>query len=103
MLSTSFGVVVLDENGRVVDYSIPIDMPVKLLKEATTLSYDVYRVIETIIKELGYSMPRYITLKLDNYEVTVFNRNSKLLVAIVYSADSAVSIVQKSSEATAES
>jgi len=102
ILTNGFAVIVLDEYGRIVDHAIPMDMPLNILKEATALSFDIYRVIETIVKQLGYSMPRYINLKLDNYEVTVFNRFNRIVIAVFYSSTPTIPVVKKESEAIVE-
>jgi len=84
VLSDGFGVIVLNDEGRVIDYSVPLDMPPTLLREAVSLSYDVYRTVSVIARELGYQPPKNLSLKLDGYEVTIFRRYNKLVVAIIY-------------------
>ena len=86
-MSSGFGVIVLDNEGRVIDYSVPMGIPYNVMREAVSLGYDVYRVVNTIVKELGYKLPRYITVKLDEYEVSIFKRYGKILVVVVYGGD----------------
>jgi len=83
-LAENFGVVVIDENGRIIDYSVPTTMPYSLLKEAVSLSYDIYRTVKVITKELGYSIPKNMTIKLDSYEVTIFKRYNRIVIVIIY-------------------
>lgn len=79
-----FGIIVLDNEGRIIDYAMPINIPYNIMKEAIGLGYDIYRVISTVVKELGYKLPRYITIKLDDYEVSLFKRSDKLILVVLY-------------------
>ncbi len=83
-MSKGFGVVLLDSDGRVVDYALPLEMPYTVLREAVSLGYDVYRVVNTVIGELGYKPPRHISIKLDNYEVSILKRPTGLLLVVFY-------------------
>ncbi len=83
-MATGFGVIVMNEEGKVIDYSLPPSMPHTLLKEAVSLGYDVYRMVKSIAKELGYRVPKNMTIKLDEYEVTVFSRYNRIVMAIIY-------------------
>jgi predicted regulator of Ras-like GTPase activity (Roadblock/LC7/MglB family) len=80
--SDGFAIVVLDRDGRVIDYSAPINMSFTLLREAFRLGYDVYRMINVVVKELGYEKPRNMTVKMDDYEVTIFDRGKYIVMAI---------------------
>lgn len=79
-----FGIIVLDNEGRIIDYAMPINIPYNIMKEAIGLGYDIYRVISTVVKELGYKLPRYITIKLNDYEVSLFKRSDKLILVVLY-------------------
>ncbi len=81
--SDGFAIVVLDRDGRVIDYSAPINMSFTLLREAFRLGYDVYRMISVIVKELGYEKPRNMTVKMNDYEVTIFDRGKYIVMAIL--------------------
>jgi hypothetical protein len=94
MVENGFAVVVLDNDGNVLNYAIPLNMPYHIVKEAVALGRDVYRVVKTIVKELGYKRPRYITLRVDEYEVTVFDRTGKILIAILYNGSQVQTISQ---------
>ena len=82
LLGTSFAVVVVDRDGRVIDYSAPMNMSYSLLKEATKLGYDLFRMTLLVSKELEYEPPRELSIKTNKYELTVFNRGNRLVIAI---------------------
>jgi hypothetical protein len=88
MVENGFAVVVLDGDGNILNYAIPVAMPYHIVREAIALGRDIYRVIKTIVKELGYRRPKYITIKVDDYEVTVFDRVDRIVIAILYSGSS---------------
>ncbi|ADI31402.1 hypothetical protein Shell_0264 [Staphylothermus hellenicus DSM 12710] len=96
-----FAVAVIDDQGRVIDYSAPINMSFDTLREAIRLGYDVFRMINVIVREIGYEKPRNITVKMDNYEITVFSRGSKIVVVIL-SNEEAVPVAVNTSKATME-
>jgi len=101
-MSDYFGVVVLSESGEVIAASVPSEIPQQVLGEAVALARDVYRVVSAVSRELGYEMPRSISIKTLDYEVTVFNRYGKLVVAVVVEDKSAVSYVKQGELAVAE-
>jgi len=74
----------MSKNGRVLNYSIPLEIPGDVVKEAIGLSYDIFRIVNTITREFGYKPPRYITLNMNDYEVTVFDRYDKILIVLIY-------------------
>ncbi len=78
-----FAVAVVSMDGKVLGYSAPLSMTKEELFNALKLGYDAFRVINTIVKQLGYKSPRNITVKTDEYEVTVFNRGTKLVFTVV--------------------
>ncbi len=81
-LTTGFAVVIADMDGRVIDYSAPMNMSYSLLREAAKLGYDIFRMTLLITKELEYDPPRELSIKTDRYEITVFNRGNRLVIAI---------------------
>ena len=98
-LATGFAVVIADMDGRVIDYSAPMNMSYSLLREAAKLGYDLFRMTFLITKELEYDPPRELSIKTDRYEIMVFNRGNRLVIAIftevieppqTYSVDEAV-------------
>jgi len=74
----------MGKNGRVLNYSIPLEIPGDVVREAVGLSYDIFRLVNTITRELGYKPPRYITLNMNDYEVSVFDRYDKILIVLIY-------------------
>jgi predicted regulator of Ras-like GTPase activity (Roadblock/LC7/MglB family) len=99
--SDGFAIVVLDRDGRVIDYSAPINMSFTMLREAFKLGYDVYRMINVIIKELGYEKPRNMTVKMDEYEVTIFDRG-KYIVMAIFSNGESLSVTKSEEKAAME-
>ncbi len=89
-MSNGFGVVVLSSEGRIIDYSLPLNMPYTVMREAVSLGYDIYRVVNTVVEELGYKLPRYITIKLDDYEVSIFKRSNKLVIVVIYTQEQVI-------------
>jgi predicted regulator of Ras-like GTPase activity (Roadblock/LC7/MglB family) len=81
-MSTNFAVMVTTKDGKVLDYAAPLEFPKHILEEAAKFGFEIYSIVHTIVKELGYSMPRNITVKTSEYEVTVFDRGSRLVFAI---------------------
>ncbi len=78
-----FAVAVVSIDGKVLGYSAPLSMTKEELFNALKIGYDAFRVIDTIVKQLGYKSPRNITVKTEEYEVTVFNRGTKLVFAVI--------------------
>ncbi len=81
-MTTSFAVIVATKEGKVLDYAAPLEFPKEILREAGRFGYEIYSIVSTIVKELGYHMPRNITVKTSDYEITVFDRGDKLVFAI---------------------
>lgn len=77
-----FGLVVISDNGGVVNKVVSPSMPKDVVDEAVTLGRDLYRVLETIALEFGYGVPRTVTLKLDEYDVVLIRKRGKLVIAI---------------------
>jgi len=102
-MSEYFGVVVLSESGEVIVASVPSEIPRQVLGEAVALARDIYRVVSVVSRELGYKMPRSISIRTLDYEVTVFNRHNRLVVAVIVEDKSGVSYVKQSELAVAES
>jgi len=102
-MSEYFGVVVLSESGEVVAASVPSGIPQQVLGEAVALARDIYRVVSVVSRELGYKMPRSMSIKTPDYEVTVFNRHDKLVIAVIVEDKNVVSYVKQSELAVAES
>jgi len=102
-MSEYFGVVVLNGSGEVIAASVPSEIPQQVLGEAIALARDVYRVVSVVSRELGYKMPRSMTLRTLDYEVTVFNRHDKLIVAVIFEDKSTDSYVKQRELAVAES
>lgn len=100
-MTSNFAVVVLDNEGRVIDYSAPLNMSYSLLREAVRLGYDMFRMVNIIVKEIGYEKPRNITVKMNDYEITVFDRGSKI-VMIIFGNEHKVPVTQSVSEAVME-
>lgn len=100
-MSTGFAVAVIDDQGRVIDYSAPINMSFDTLREAIRLGYDMFRMINVIVKEIGYEKPRNITVKMNNYEITVFSRGSRIIV-VIFSNEELIPATMKISKATME-
>ncbi len=82
MNGNNFAVAVATKDGKVLDYAAPLGFPRDTLIEAMKLGYEVYSIVDTIVRELGYKPPRNITVKTTEYEVTVFNRRDKLVFAV---------------------
>ncbi len=78
-----FAVAVVSVEGRVLGYSAPMSMTKEELFSALKLGYDSFRIIDTIVRQLGYKSPRNITVKTDEYEVAVFKRGPKLVMAVI--------------------
>ncbi len=81
-MASSFSVVVLDRDGRVVDYALAPDIGFSAVKEYSRIAYDIYRTVAFILSELGYTAPRNLTVNYDGAEITVFPRRGRIIVAI---------------------
>ncbi len=77
-----FAIAVVTRDGKVLGYSAPMEITREELFNALKLGYDSYRIVEAVVKELGYKPPRNITVKTEDYEVTVFNRGTRFVIAV---------------------
>lgn len=83
-MSDGFGLVVVDTSGRVISHGLAGDIPGHIVREAIGISVDTYRLLSAIIRELGYKLPNRFTLHMGEYEVTVFIRHNRLVIAIFH-------------------
>ncbi len=81
-MASTFSVIVLDNDGRIVDYALAPDIGFSSVKEYSRVAYDIYRTVAFILSELGYSPPRNLTINYDGAEITVFPRRNRIVVAI---------------------
>lgn len=85
-LLNPFGLVVVSDSGGVLNKVVSPNMPKEVIDEAVTLGRDLYRILETVASELGYEIPRTVTLKLDEYDLVLIRKKGKLVIAITYIA-----------------
>ncbi len=81
-MASALVVVVLDREGRVVDYVAPMELGFSKIKEATRIGYDIFRAVSFILKGLGYSMPKNMTIHYNDMDITVIPRESHVVVSI---------------------
>ncbi len=81
-MSGNLYVVVLDHEGRVIDYVAPIELGFSRIKEATQLGYDIYRAVAFVLKGLGYREPRNVIIHYDGMELTILPRKTHVVISI---------------------
>ncbi len=81
-MSGNLYVVVLDNEGRVIDYVAPVENGFSKIKEATQLGYDIYRAVLFVLKGLGYSEPKNIVIHYDGMELTIHPRKTHVVITI---------------------
>ncbi len=77
-----FAIIVLNYDGKVLNYTAPLNMSYKVLKEGVKIGYDTYRTIMFIAKELGYSMPKRIVIEFNEFEEIITPQAGKIVIVI---------------------
>jgi len=85
-LKNPFGLVVIGIDGGVINKFLSPNLPSSIVDEAVALSRDIYRLLQAIAEEFNYSLPKTISLVLDDYEIVLIKKKDKIIVAIHYYA-----------------
>ncbi len=83
-MSTALAVIVLDNEGRIIDYAAPLDIGFSRIKEATRIGFDIYRTVSFILKSLGYELPKNITIHYPDAEITVIPKGNHVVISITF-------------------
>jgi len=83
-LNAELGIVILDQAGNTIYHAISPKIPGSVVKEAVLLGYDIYRVIAGITGELGYSLPKSVSVKMSEYEIIILKRGNRVVLALIY-------------------
>lgn len=81
-LVNGFAIVVLNYEGKVLNYTAPLNMSYQVLKEGVKIGYDTYRAIMFIAKEFGYSMPKRIVIEFNEFEEIIAPQAGKIVIVI---------------------
>ncbi|MCD6488774.1 MAG: hypothetical protein J7K21_06075 [Desulfurococcales archaeon] len=81
-MSGAVVIAVLDREGRIIDYVAPMNIGFSIIKESIQVGYDIYRTIEFITKNLGFKVPKNITVNYMDQEITVIPRRNSIIVSI---------------------
>lgn len=77
-----FGLVVIGNDGGVINKILSPNLPLNIVEEAIALGRDIYRLLQAIAEEFNYSLPKTVSLVLDDYEIVLIKKKDKIIVAI---------------------
>lgn len=81
---TALAVVVMDNEGRIIDYVAPMDISFSKIREATRIGFDVYRTVLFILKNLGYDFPKNITIRYPDSEIVIIPKGKDIIISITF-------------------
>jgi len=83
-MASALAVVVMDNEGRIIDYAAPLDIGFSKIKEATRIGFDIYRTVSFILKSLGYDLPKNITIHYPDTEIVVIPKGNHVVISITF-------------------
>ncbi len=100
-MDRGFYVIVLDREGRIIDYVAPLDLGFEKVKEAVQLGYEIYRAVTYVLKSLGYNGLKSMTLYQDSMEITILPRKTHIVLTVYSESTIPTSITENVVEAEA--
>ncbi len=101
MLDKGFYVIVLDKEGRIIDYEAPLDLGFEKVKEAVQLGYEIYRAVTYVLRSLGYSELKSMTIYQDSMEIVILPRQTHIVLMVYSEATVPTGITENAVEAEA--
>ncbi len=83
-MTSALAVIVMDNEGRVIDYVAPLEIGFSKIKEATRIGFDVYRTVSFILKSLGYDLPKNITIHYPDTEIVIIPKGNHIVISITF-------------------
>ncbi len=83
-MTSTLIVVVMDNEGRIIDYAAPLDIGFSKIKDATRIGFDIYRTVSFILKSLGYDLPKNITIHYPDTEIVVIPKENHVIISITF-------------------
>lgn len=81
-LDNGFAIAILNYDGKVLNYTVPLNISYQVLREGVKIGYDAYRTMMFIAKELGYSMPKRIVIEFNEFEEIIMPQAGKIVIVI---------------------